>query len=327
MIIQNSPSRLDELLSQLRTSNFQANTDKVTHWIRTNIMSDFPENADTAKIKEIFNAYQELNQQKSLNSVVDKNSGYNVVHQAAKLGFDRFLEKCHAQIVPELLNMQSKMGHTALHLAALEGHYTTLKLLLKMGAEPNIVNNQHKYPIHLAAVMRGDNNMKKRCIQDLLLKTSESALMTSDNVGRTLLHTVLNFEDLSLVKTILARCPNLINSVDNLGQNVLHHTLIYKNDKLLDYFLSHEEVDQLLAKKTNNYSTALILACRYGNEKTVSKLLAHSKMVEMINHQDEHQRTALQWADLNGNETSVNLLKEKGARFERKEQGITSLRY
>lgn len=50
-------------------------------------------------------------------------------------------------------------------------------------------------------------------------------------------------------------------------------------------------------------------------------------MVEMINHQDEHQRTALQWADLNGNETSVNLLKEKGARFERREQGITSLRY
>lgn len=51
MIIQNSPSRLDELLSQLGTPNFQTNTDKVTHWIRTNIMSDFPENADTTKLK------------------------------------------------------------------------------------------------------------------------------------------------------------------------------------------------------------------------------------------------------------------------------------
>lgn len=91
---------------------------------------------------------------------MDKDSGYNVVHQAAKLGFDRFLEKCHAQIVPELVNIQSTMGHTALHLAALEGHYTTVKLLLKMGADPNIVNHQHKYPIHFASVMRGDKDMK-----------------------------------------------------------------------------------------------------------------------------------------------------------------------
>lgn len=327
MIIQNSPSRLEELLSQLKISNFQTNTDKAAQWIRANIMSDFPDNADTTKIKEVFNAYQELNQQKNLNSIVDKSSGYNVVHQAAKLGFDRFLEKCHDKFVPKLLNMQSTMGHTALHLAALEGHYPTLKLLLERGAEPNIVNNQHKYPIHLAAVMRGNNDMKKRCIHDLLFKTNENALISSDLVGRTLLHAVINFEDPDLVKTILAKCPSLINSVDNLGQNVLHHTLIYKNDKLLDYFLSLNEVDKLLAKKTNNYSTALILACRYGNEKTVSKLLEHSKIIEIINHKDEHQRTAIQWAELNGNETSVSLLKEKGARFEKSKQGVSSLRY
>lgn len=327
MIIQNSPSSLDELLSQLKIRNLQANDAKLIHWIRANIMSNFPGNADVGKIKEIFNAYQELNKQKSLSSIVDISSGYNVVHQAAKLGFDRFLEKCHDQLKPELLNIQSTMGHTPLHLAALEGHDSTLELLLEAGAEPNIVNNQNKYPIHLAAVMRGDTEMKKNCIRDLLLKTKENALMSSDNMGRTLLHAVINFDDPALVKTLLAKCPNLINSVDNLGQNVLHLTLIHKNDKLLDYFLRHPEAGKLITVVTHNYSTALILASRYGNEKTVAKVLAHPKAVEMINHRDEHQKTALQWATVNGNEDSVNLLKEKGAKIEGGDKSVLSMRH
>jgi ankyrin repeat protein len=327
MIIQNSPAGLDQLLSQLQIQNLQTNTDKLKQWIRANIMSNFPDSADAGKIKEVFDAYQMLNQQKSLNSIVDTCAGYNVVHQAAKLGFDRFLEKCRGQLRPGLLAAQSTMGHTALHLAALEGHYCTLKLLLEMGADPNIVNNQHKYPIHLAAVMRGEIDMKKKCIQELLIQTHEKVLGSSDTLGRTLLHAVINFEDPALVKVILEKCPNLINLVDNLGQNLLHHILIHKLDALIDYFLSHENVDKLIATPTNNYSTALILACRYGNEQTVAKLLKHPQTVKMMDHCDEHQRTAIQWALDNGNENSINLLQEKGAKFEGRENNVVGMRY
>jgi ankyrin repeat protein len=317
MIIQDSPPRLDDLLSQLQIPNLEtSNLDKLKKWIRTNITSTFPDNAEKDRIKQVFNAYKTLNQQESLTSIIDNDYGYNVVHQAAKLGFDCFLEKCHEKLSPKILNMQSTMGQTPLHLAALEGNYPTLELLLEQGANSNIANKQNKYPIHLAAVMKGDEPLKKNCIYELLLTANKEALLASDNTGMNLLFAAINFNDLALVKAILAKCPELIKSVDRLGQNILHHVLINNNDNLLDYFLSHNNVDTLITELTNNYSTALILACRYGNATTVAKLCKNPKCLELIDKKDEHQKSAIEWASINGDEESINLLKENGARFD-----------
>jgi ankyrin repeat protein len=72
-------------------------------------------------------------------------------------------------------------GKTALHHAARDGHKDTVELLLKVGAEPNVISHSGKRPLHSAA-LRGNTK-----IMDLLWRAG-AATNTTTNNGYTVLH-------------------------------------------------------------------------------------------------------------------------------------------
>ena len=51
---------------------------------------------------------------------------------------------------PELLDRRDDEGYTPLHLAVIAGNRPVIKLLLKLGAKVNIVDNESHSPLHWA---------------------------------------------------------------------------------------------------------------------------------------------------------------------------------
>ena len=47
---------------------------------------------------------------------------------------------------------ESVLGYTPVHLAAINGHFNVLKLLLSKGGKPNVAANDGMTPLHLAAI-------------------------------------------------------------------------------------------------------------------------------------------------------------------------------
>lgn len=59
-------------------------------------------------------------------------------------------------------------GNTALHFAAIKGQVETMRVLLSLGADPNLGNFKHKTPLHIA-VTSMYTNVKRRDVAALLL--------------------------------------------------------------------------------------------------------------------------------------------------------------
>ena len=76
------------------------------------------------------------------------------------------------------INMRTREGHTALHLAAANGHVPTMRFLLQTGADMNLVDNSRNTALRLAA-----ENGHLNAVEVLL--TAGSAL-DSDQLGATL---------------------------------------------------------------------------------------------------------------------------------------------
>lgn len=320
MLIPNIPITLNELFSYLGIPNWQSDLSPVTHWIQNHVAKNFS-SIKQDDIEIIFSQYCLLNQQEQLTAIVDEEQGYNVVMQAAKLGFDSFLEKNSERLLPVVVNQQSQPHHhTALHLAALEGHGSIIELLLERNADPNIENNFGQVPIHFAAVLRENVSKKNKenCVRLLLPNTNPNAMLKTGK-GNPLIFSLMNFDNLPLLQDVLTRCPALIESVDSLKQNMLHYAIIHKQHKIINYLLAHEKAKFLLEQKTKNFSTPLILACRYGDAEIVEKLIQHPTCVKHIDSKDEHFQTALDWAHTKKNEESIKLLLDINAKCDNSE--------
>jgi len=73
---------------------------------------------------------------------------------------------------PWRVNEQDNQGNTMLHYAAWYGHLKTMKMLLKLGAQPDIVNREGRTPLHLAY-----SNSQMECHACLL----EASILSSES--------------------------------------------------------------------------------------------------------------------------------------------------
>ncbi|KIW69181.1 hypothetical protein PV04_05074 [Phialophora macrospora] len=87
-------------------------------------------------------------------------------------------------------------GKTALHYAARDGHKDTVELLLKAGAEPNVISQTGNRPLHTAA-WRGNTK-----IMDLLWRAG-AATNTTTNHGYTVLHCAAEQGHYEAIETML----------------------------------------------------------------------------------------------------------------------------
>ncbi|CAM3109359.1 ankyrin repeat protein [Legionella steigerwaltii] len=298
---------------------------KLEGWCRKHIKSDF-EASNLKSIEALVMDYLALNSQSSLSAVVDTDLGYNVIQKAAKLGFDRFIENglktLNEAKAIKLINQQTKYKTTALHLAALGGFFPLIEVLLEHGADPNIISSTGKAPIHLASYINVSNSkekqkIQKKCIRLLLLKTNQQTAEACDDMGISLLLSVIPFDDEKLFEKILLKCPNLIHTKDLHEQNALHHAIMNQSVHIVRYLLTHYSHSELITERTDNYSTALHLAFRYGTPQIIELLFANHQCLDkrFLNSLDEHQKIAVSYLDKqssNNVESIETFMKKRG---------------
>ncbi|TAQ87213.1 hypothetical protein B7494_g4459 [Chlorociboria aeruginascens] len=101
------------------------------------------------KLKEEVCAREGFNALELLKLVRDGDSGNGVLHMCAANGYHELVHEICVSLYDstpknprllEILNSQNIAGNTALHWAALNGHLETVKVLVKEGADPTVIN-------------------------------------------------------------------------------------------------------------------------------------------------------------------------------------------
>lgn len=325
MFINPSVTDWNKLLNTLKldANNLEntASIDALLLWCQTNIQSNFT-NRNLKSISDLFASYNKLNSQASLETIVDPHTGAMVIHQAAKLGFDNFINKClkhypEKEVKRILLAKTTSNENTPLHLAALQGNLSTVDLLLEdYGADANVWNKNHKLPIHLAAINNlaagkpaspkpaplnqkeepsnhGANQAgsKLACIRALLGATTKENLLEHDEIGSFLLAELVSFDNLHIINDVLAKNPEQLYLQNSRGENILHLAALKGKHELAKHFKKNE---QLMKAKTNNSSTVLHLVCRYGDQALIEQFLGN-KNLNQQKDVDEHGKTPLDY--------------------------------
>lgn len=87
-----------------------------------------------------------------LDSVLDE-SGWSPLHIAASVGNVEIMEKLLEHSIEPNVDLQTKNGITALHLACSKKHQDVVKLLLERGASVRVKDKNGQLPLHRAAAV------------------------------------------------------------------------------------------------------------------------------------------------------------------------------
>lgn len=127
---------------------------------------------------------------------------------------------------PALVYCQDERRRTGLHLVRYDERCysarSVIVLLLQIGADPTIKDEDGITPIHLAA-----KNGNVECLELLVTAAGANAFAVMDKEGRNCLHYAAMAPDRQVVKYILADANGitLIDTVDVYGQSPLHISL------------------------------------------------------------------------------------------------------
>jgi len=263
------------------------------------------------------------------------------IGQAAAIGdgdIIRFLLDCGVN--PSSRNEE---GKTLLHLAATQGHYPAIKLLLRWtDIDPNTGDDYGSTPLHEAAI-NGHLLVVK-----LLLNEPGIDINTRDNSGATALwwatekghyqvakrllaerdvdvnvvgegiviiqrttslHHGVQHEDEKLIRLLLEEKSTDPNIADGGGKTPLAWAAVKGNVNIVNLLLKHKYINVNAPEKGN--PTPLGLAAGSGHVKVVKGLLAHSKL--NINESCEHMGgTALLLAARKGYANVVDIILRDG---------------
>jgi ankyrin repeat protein len=257
------------------------------------------------------------------------NQGWNAIHRAAGYGRDSIIQKLLARSKCDL-EARTSDGLTALLLAAKNGHFGAVELLLKKGAklkgaqEPGLTvlhsaaEGGHETVVKLLLDMGFDidTQTETKCtalhmaaeagheaVVQVLLDSGAIADIKTDS-GWTALHGAAGCGHVAVVRLLLENGVD-ITAKENDGGTALHSAAA----------CGHEDVVQLLLEKgvdpsvKNDYGwTALHSAAACGREKVVRLLLKEQAEIET---KDKVGRTALSLATECGHEAVVLLLVEQ----------------
>ena len=192
--------------------------------------------------------------------------GFTALHWAAQEGnFDSVKALLDSQT--NVVNSSDNKGLTALHLACLNGHLDVVNILIERGANVDAVDNDGTTPI-LYAVM--ENYL------DIVLMLAENGcnMNVSDEDGNTPLHWAVEDDNIDIVRALFQSKTFDVNFTD---------------EKCLK-------------------NTALHLAAENGYEAMAKYLIENAANLDALNEDDE---TPLQIATKRGHKATCNQLKKK----------------
>ena len=184
------------------------------------------------------------------------------------------------------INHQMINGWTPLHQATINSHISTVRYLLRKGANPNIADIDGHTPIFTAIIFPHNNDIITRQLINIL-RTYGANLEHRDKRGRTILHFAVERNSLNLVRYLLRNGidPNI---TDNQRWTPLHKVAVKTNMNI--------EIAKLLLVNGANLNipttrglTPLTLAKMYGTEHMIRLLSRYE--INNNKQQQQHQRT------------------------------------
>ncbi|KAJ6014428.1 ankyrin repeat-containing domain protein [Penicillium herquei] len=205
-------------------------------------------------------------------------------------------------------------GYTPIQLAARYGHYSSAKLLLEYGANPDTQDNFDRSALYNAAV-HNDGKLTR-----LLLSHHANANLQDTN-GSTALIVAATMGNRAAVEPLIefGADPNI---KDNEGDFPLIQAVRSDSPDIIE-LLFKSDLDMNL--QDANDGTALICAAVLKQEEMITLLLSKKPQLDLIDHTGS---TALIWGAYHGCFEAVNALIESGANMEVQDQkGKTALIY
>ncbi|KAI1037941.1 hypothetical protein LB505_001586 [Fusarium chuoi] len=236
-------------------------------------------------------------------------------HLFAIYGHAHFLSVAIRKAGNDVIDVQDRQKRTPLHLAALRGHSTVSKQLLKSGAKTNGQAVNGDTALHFA-VLQGHQSIVK-----YLLERDPNLINASDGQSHTPLFSAVFRGSSSAVKLLLDRRADL-RALDTYGNSVLHHAVNTAKSSVIKLLLdSGSDVNRQNAQGR----TPLHLAIVGDHSSAVKALLERRSRTDIA---DNLGRRALHEAVLSGNKTCTQLLlKHRVAIDARDNDGQTALVY
>ncbi|RTE84928.1 hypothetical protein BHE90_000517 [Fusarium euwallaceae] len=264
---------------------------------------------------------------------------------AAGSGYEKTAMSLHNRYGARL-DARDEGGRTALHLAAFNGHTTTVQFLIKHGAECGSRDVVSATPLHWAArggheetfsyllsVLQTEQN--RASPQDTRVQKWKKLLRSAldspgpvvdldmpDKSGKTLLVWAIEGGSESLVRTLLEKGVKNEYSLDEiikLTEATAAIPAAFKGwsdlDALVDF---SEQLDWLgdildIPPDIHEQRTPLSRAAEQGQQGIVKLLLQHGAQP---NFKDEQGHTAMFWAAKRNHKAVVDMLKSEGADIE-----------
>ena len=204
---------------------------------------------------------------------------------------------------PEMIHELDKDGNTALHNAAKKASRRTLKLLLKKGLDPNVINLMGYSPLHLIIMSKATN--RDDCCLYMLNRGFDSEIRTPD--GKSCLLLACEHGRSTIVSHLIANGEDP-NVFDNSGLTCLQAACAKGSAQIVQNLLIHGADPNVPGARG---FFPMHDAINSGNIDIVKEMVSYGADVnkaELYNHQ-----SPLMWACQTGNIEMVHFLLLQGA--------------
>lgn len=187
----------------------------------------------------------------------------------------------------DLVNIQNGCGESCLHVCCVHNKPELIDELLRLGADPNNVDNRGDTPLHVAV-----QEQNEKCVQALLNGAANipTKLNVSNDLGLTPLHVAVKGGNLQIIKQLQANASQSKQAIYEVvelktGSNALHMAIEQGHVSVVRHILenAHADVNQL---NSAGHSPLYLARVLKGRDEII-QMLIHKKALDVADDEEE----------------------------------------